>query len=290
MWQQVVRQTFRREAIPPRALWWLAIDGMSGWNRMLLRGLSEPLGGKEVARETIARLVAPVFQRRYGLLRRRFAHLPDPVLEPSAVGLLMGALYRVRAGDPGAWVLAGVGGAARSRSEQIEAGLLLRPLSARDRWDELATHLGEQLIALTHGLPGAGLAATNAVLGKLCFEGGASYAGRIKKTFRLSDSPESAVEVLRMSEFIFQVNPHHWHRTDDQGGFLEGTACPWYTAPGWSMMHCGVFGQFQSGISSVFGLRYQLTRTIPKHGGHTCRIDLKPIQLRRSSREGPVSA
>jgi hypothetical protein len=44
------------------------------------------------------------------------------------------------------------------------------------------------------------------------------------------------------------------------------------------MMHCGIFGQFQSGISSVFGLRYQLTQTIPKHGGSTCRIDLRPIK------------
>lgn len=26
---------------------------------------------------------------------------------------------------------------------------------------------------------------------------------------------------------------------------------------------------------------YQLTKAIPKHGGTTCRIDLKPIELRR---------
>ena len=49
------------------------------------------------------------------------------------------------------------------------------------------------------------------------------------------------------------------------------------------MMHCGIFGQFQSGISSVFGLRYQLTSTIPKHGGHTCRIDLRPLRKKDGS-------
>lgn len=71
-----------------------------------------------------------------------------------------------------------------------------------------------------------------------------------------------------------------WSESDRQSGFLEGTACPWYSRPGWNGGHCGIFGQFQSGISSVFGLRYHLTKTIPKHGGSTCRIDLKPIPLR----------
>ena len=33
--------------------------------------------------------------------------------------------------------------------------------------------------------------------------------------------------------------------------------------------------------SPVFGLRYHLSKTIPKHGGTTCRIDVKPIPLRK---------
>jgi hypothetical protein len=75
------------------------------------------------------------------------------------------------------------------------------------------------------------------------------------------------------------VNPEHWGEADEKAnkGWLEGTACPWYDAPGWNGAHCGIFGQFQSGISAVFGLRYHLTTTIPKNGGHTCRIDVKPI-------------
>ena len=65
---------------------------------------------------------------------------------------------------------------------------------------------------------------------------------------------------------------------------LRGTPARGLTGRGWQQVHCGIFGQFQSGISSVFGLRYQLTSTIPKHGGHTCRIDLRPITLRHKNR------
>ena len=37
-------------------------------------------------------------------------------------------------------------------------------------------------------------------------------------------------------------------------------------------------------IASAFGLRYHLTETIPKLGGHTCRIDVKPIELTQLGR------
>lgn len=102
-----------------------------------------------------------------------------------------------------------------------------------------------------------------------------------------SDPPKGAMEILRMSEYVFHVNPTHWGGSDGTSGWLEDTACPWYTRPGWNGAHCGIFGQFspvgdrearQSGIASVFGLRYHLSKTIPKHGGQTCRIDVKPIE------------
>jgi hypothetical protein len=80
-----------------------------------------------------------------------------------------------------------------------------------------------------------------------------------------------------MSEYVFRVNPEHWSGSDGTAGFLEGSACLWWSRPGWNGAHCGIFGQFQSGIASAFGLRYHLSKTIPKHGGHTCRIDVKPI-------------
>jgi len=76
---------------------------------------------------------------------------------------------------------------------------------------------------------------------------------------------------------------HHSDATESSGrGFIDGNACPWYPRPGWQQLHCGIFGQFQAGVCSVFGLSYQLTTTIPKHGGDHCRIDLQPIKLRRS--------
>jgi hypothetical protein len=92
-----------------------------------------------------------------------------------------------------------------------------------------------------------------------------------------------------MSEYVFRVNPEHWGKSDSarRTGYLEGTACPWFTAPGWNGAHCGIFGQFQAGISAVYGLRYHLTTTIPKHGGTTCRIDVKPITLRAKHEGAP---
>ena len=119
----------------------------------------------------------------------------------------------------------------------------------------------------------------------------------MKEAFRIEDlppdPPKVAMEILRMSEYVFRVNPEHWGESNGTAGWLEGTACPWFTRPGWNGAHCGIFGQFQSGISSVFGLRYHLSKTIPKHGGHTCRIDVKPIPLvnitrRKAERSEPA--
>jgi hypothetical protein len=278
MMQQAARWFFREEKLPPQLLWWLTADGMRLWYRVLRWGLAPHLGGKEGAERVLARLAAPVFQRRYEILRQREgASLPEG--EPGAVGLIMGALYLSPLLRESDWILAGAGGAPRGFLQNLRVQRLLAPFDARARWEEVATHLGEILIALTRGLPGAGLPRANSILGGLCFEAGARYGEKLKRAYQLPDTPASAIEVLRMSEYLFRVNPEHWSASDPEAktGYIEGTACPWYTAPGWSMMHCGIFGQFQSGISSVFGLRYQLTKTIPKHGGHTCRIDLRPL-------------
>lgn len=268
---RLARELYRRERIPAAGLWWLAADGMRWWYGVLRRGLSEPLGSRGAAERLIARSAARAYARRFEIVRAAFPRLPD---DPARV---IGALSLTAVRPRSAWVLRDLRGTPPTApADGIAAAWALRSMPVSERWKEVTTHLGEVLIQLTEDLrdvPGA-----NAAMGKTCFEGGRAAGERAKAAFGLPDSPESAIEVLRMSEYVFRVNPEHWHATTGDAGWLEGNACPWFTAPGWSMMHCGIFGQFQSGISSVFGLRYQLTKTIPKHGGHTCRIDLKPLR------------
>jgi hypothetical protein len=273
MLQQTTRWLFRHEKLPPTVLWLLVADGMRLWYRALRRGLAPHLGGADRAQATLSKICASVFTRRLGVLRQQNDRLTE-----DQTGAIMGALYMSPVMRESDWILSEVGGAPNGLTEGLRAQQLLLSMSPKARWEEVSTHLGEVLIALTKQLPAEGLPNANSILGKLCFESGVRYGNQMKKLYQLPQSPDSAIEVLRMSEYLFRVNPEHWGASDPttNTGYIEGTACPWYTAPGWSMMHCGIFGQFQSGISSVFGLRYQLTRTIPKHGGHTCRIDLKP--------------
>lgn len=190
----------------------------------------------------------------------------------------------------------GLGGAPSSAADWFRALRWVRPMSPEARWRELTVHLGELLVVLTEDLPSE-LEHVPKLLGDICFDAGVRYAKRIKRAWAIelsevSNAPALAMEVLRTSEYLFRVNPTHWGESNAAAntGYLEGTACPWFERPGWNGAHCGIFGQFQSGVSSEFGLRYILGRTIPKHGGHTCRIDLKPLAasalLRKTSRQG----
>ena len=289
MFSTAVRELFRRELLPARLRWWFAAEGMRDWYRVLAKGLAPHLGGDARARDVLAAHSVRVFERRYDVLWATHPSLPRRADEPKSVGLLMGGLYRI-ASDPDAeWIFAHVGGAPRSLASHLRAEHLMATLTAEARWREVTTHLGEVLIALTEDLP-RDLPRARPILGDLCFAAGQRFAAKMKRAYELPDegapgvnAPELATELLRMSEYIFRVNPDHWGEAHAAtgAGWLEGTACPWYTAPGWSGVHCGIFGQFQSGISATFGLRYHLSQTIPKHGGGTCRIDLKPIPLRR---------
>jgi hypothetical protein len=281
---RITREAYRREIVPERVLWWFAADGMRDWFRVLAKQLGSHVTTGD-ARPLLATMAARTFERR----RETMQKLPR---DARALPLLMSALYR--ADTPGskrarqsAWIFEALGGAPRGASERLRARMLLRSLSVRERWYEVATHLGELLVVLTEELP-AHLPHARKILGDICFDSGARYAERVKKAFAIPEAPPDppavAMEILRMSEYVFRVNPEHWGASDGTAGWLEGTACPWYTRPGWNGAHCGIFGQFQSGIASVFGLRYHLSKTIPKHGGHTCRIDVKPIQLIRLGR------
>jgi hypothetical protein len=288
--RRLTREAYSREIIPERVLWWLAAAGMRDWYRVLAKRLAEPLreaqaergsnaqASPDDARALIAKIGARMFERRWEPLARRTT-LPHG--DARALALVMSALYDVDARSKSAWIFSAIGGPAQTLGERVHARSLLAKVPVRVRWEEVATHLGELLIVLTDDLP-AHLPHARKLLGDICFDSGAKYAERVKKTLRIDagdDAPAAAMEVLRMSEYVFRVNPEHWSGSDGTSGYLEGTACPWYERPGWNGAHCGIFGQFQSGIASAFGLRYHLSKTIPKHGGHTCRIDVKPIAL-----------
>jgi hypothetical protein len=233
--------------------------------------------GRHDAKELLAKLSVRMFERRGAVLGH----------EGRDLALVMGTLYRVSGDRKARWIFDALpgGGAAKAPSEHVRARMLLAKIDVHTRWEEVATHLGELLIVLTEDLP-AHLPHARKILGDICFDAGARYAAQMKKVFGIgdvADPPKAAMELLRMSEYVFRVNPEHSSASDGTSGWLEGTACLWWSRPGWNGAHCGIFGQFQSGIASAFGLRYHLSKTIPKHGGHTCRIDVKPITLRKKS-------
>lgn len=282
---RAIREIYRRELIPARARWWLAAAGMRDWYRTLGRDLRPHLGDR--ARPLLAELSVRLFERRWDVLREAHPSLPDRARDRRALAIFMGALYRVEHAPRASWIFGGLGGPARGPVELGRAALMLHALPAEARWEEVTTHLGEMLIVLTEDLP-PHLPHARKVLADICFASGARFAKHTRRALGLRDgeasAPALAIEVLRMSEYVFRVNPEHRsHAGADGTGWLEGNACPWFTRPGWHAAHCGIFGQFQSGIASEFGLRYNLDRTIPKHGGDVCKIDLKPITLRRSA-------
>lgn len=240
------------------------------------------------SRVVLAEMARTTFTRRYQVVRRDHPALPDPERDPRAVALFVAGLYRLAATPRSRWILSALGGPPRGAGQWWRARQLAATLDVRQRWEEVTVHLGELLIVMTEDMP-AHLPRARKILGDICFGAGIRYAELMKRRLGLPEDgqgPELAIEVLRTSEYVFRVNPDHWSKTDGSSdtGWLEGTACPWWHRPGWNGGHCGIFGQFQNGVSHAFGLRYQLAQTIPKHGGSTCRVELSPIPASRLSR------
>jgi hypothetical protein len=278
---RAVREIYRREAIPVHLRWRLAAIGMIDFARILARELKPHLA--EDAKSVVGKLVARMFERRWEVLRAANGSFDD---DPRTRALALAGLYRIpSARAKSGWIVSGLGGAPRGVGERLKSELLVRRISGLARWEEVTVHLGELLIVATEDLP-HWMGRSSKVLGDICFTMGARYAERTKRLFAIEDgdlSPERAIELLRMSEYVFRVNPEHWAETNLEAGTgsLEGTACPWYDRPGWHAGHCGIFGQFQAGISAAFGLKYRLSNTIPKHGGTTCKVDLVPLPSRK---------
>lgn len=275
----MMREVLRREAIPARPRWWLAAAGMRDWYTFLASRLRPHLGG--ASRNVIARAAARTLERRLHALQD--AHgLARGGAGARAPAHLGAALYRLHSAPRASWILSASGGSPRGAVEWWRAASLVAPLDAEARWREVTVHLGELLIVLTEDLPRE-LPHARRILGDVCKEAGARYARRMLRLWgepsTPADAPKLAIEILRTSEYLFRVNPEHWSATDAKTGtgYLEGTACPWFERPGWNAAHCGIFGQFQAGATGALGLRYLLSKTIPKHGGDTCRVDLKPL-------------
>jgi hypothetical protein len=276
---RVVREAYRREAIPAVVRWTLTAQAMRDYFRALARAL-EPHLGRE-ARSVVSALGSETFRRRYRALREEHPSLPEH--DPRAVALLTSALYQLPLHAKQRWILDDLGGAPRGAREHARSLSLARRLDAGARWREVSVHLGELLIVTTETLP-ARLPRARQIVAAMCHEMGARYARHVRDAFELDEATPvaNAIEVLRTSEYLFRVNPKHESGADERAGhgFIDGNACPWYPRPGWAPVHCGIFGQFQAGVCSEFGLSYQLTTTIPKHGGDHCRVDMKPIPLR----------
>lgn len=278
-----MRELYRRELFPAAALWPQAAAGVHDWARGIAKELRPHLG--ERARPAVAELLATVYRRRYAVLQQRHAFLPERT--DAAVRDLFAALTLVSKRNR--WLLSELGGPPTLRGKARGAAWVLR-LGMKERWVECATHLGELLIALTEELPKE-LPRARGVVASICFAMGERYARRVHRAFGLpelgegGDPVDLAIEILRVGEYVFHVNPDHWSGNDraTNEGYLEGDACLWWSRPGWTRGHCGIFGQFQAGVCSVFGLKYLLDKTIPKHGGETCRVTLTPL---KRSREG----
>jgi hypothetical protein len=274
-----LRRIAQGEGVSPRTLWLMAGEGTGLWYAWIARALAPQVGGPAAARELVARAAAPAFLRRYDQLAQ--AHGWTPRSSGGApVGATLRAFYpgpmgRLNAG----WVMAPLAGAGRPR---------VRALTPQARWEEVTVHLGEVLVALTEGLPRLGVRRANHTLGAACLQAGRLYGRALRPALGLPSSVAGALELLRTTEVLFRVNVQHTLSADEvtRTGLLAGDACPWYDRPGWAQVHCGIFGQFQRGICEGFGLRYHLTKTIPRHGGGECHIEVRPLQIQEPRQRG----
>src|SRR4051812_28661761 len=108
---RAARELFRRELLPARIRWWFVGEGMIEWYRLVRDELAPHLGGRGAAAPILSRLRPPLFARRYDLFRGMTQGMPDRAEEPRAVGLVMGAMYRVASNEGAEWIFEASGGA-----------------------------------------------------------------------------------------------------------------------------------------------------------------------------------
>ncbi len=274
MFGTLTREVFRREAIPAIGRWTLVALSMQTWLRGLARGLRPALGDEAGA--TVQELFAEVLKRRGEVLLRA-----NVIRTPADVVPFFRALYQIDLSPRAAWLF----GPRVSRRARLRGYRLASRMTSTERWVEVATHAGELLVVATERLPDRFPRAV-ATLGDIFFEMGRAEARSFQQKHPDATGARGAVELLRMGEYVFHVNPSHETGFDTGDpkaqNYLVGDACLWHPRPGWDRLHCGVFGRFQAGVCQEFGLNYKLDKTIPKHGGDSCRVVFSPLRKSRT--------
>lgn len=282
-----LRASFARESVDPTPLWLIASEGTAAWIRTIESALGDHLQDRQRARAILTAACDEMYRRRAKALAPALADVVEGA-SPGQLRALFEVLYPGLVGSTIRWSLDGLSSKSPGALVLLQAMQRVHQVPAKVRWLEVSHHIGELAIVLTDLLPRENVPRAVGWLGDVCHAFGKEVAELAVSLFDLPLTMESAIETLRMGEFLFRVNPDHSSGTGDQQhpGFIEGNACLWVERPGWKPVHCGVLGRFQAGMSSVFGYTYSLTQTIPKHGGDICRITMAPVPLRvRGDRE-----
>jgi len=276
-----IRASFAAESLNPTSLWLIASEGTAAWIRYVESALGEHLDDRLQARAILTKACGEMYQRRARAFAPEIAQVMNGAT-PAELRAFFATLYPGPLGSSMRWSLDGLSPKASRTAGLLQALQRLNKIPPRARWLEVSHHLGELAIVLTDLLPRENVPRAVGWLGDVSFTFGKEVAELTVSLFDLPKTMESAIETLRMGEFLFRVNPEHTSGLGDEQkpGFIEGNACLWYERPGWKQVHCGVLGRFQAGISSVFGYTYSLTQTIPKHGGDSCRISMAPVPVR----------
>lgn len=284
-----IRASFAQESLSPTPLWLVASEGTAAWIRTIESALGDHLDDRVRARTIVSAACAEMYRRRRSALAEPLADIVKEA-SPLEQRAFFEALYPGPIGSSIRWSLAGLSETSPGVRKTLVAWRRLNQVPAKIKWLEISHHIGELAIVLTDLLPRENVPRAMGWLGDVCHAFGKDIAELAVSLFDMPLTMQSAIEVLRMGEFLFRVNPEHSSGVGDDKnpGFIEGNACLWVARPGWKPMHCGVLGRFQAGMSGVFGCTYSLTQTIPKHGGDTCRITMAPVSLRMGKdREAP---
>lgn len=285
-----LRASFGEESTQPWVLWLVASEGTAAFVRYLESALGDHLDNRYRARAILTAACGE-------MVRRRALVLPALVKQELADGssidvrAFFEALYPGPTGASIRWSLEGIAKESPGFAASMRGLRRVNQIDAKARWLEVSHHLGELAIVLTELLPKENVPRAIGWLGDVSHAFGKDVAELAASLFGMSRTMESAIETLRMGEFLFRVNPEHTSGVgdDEKPGFIEGSACLWYQRPGCKAVHCGVLGRIQAGISEVFGQTYSLTQTVPKHRGDTCRISMSPVPLRVGPlRVGPL--